>query len=261
MRIVRYETAGATGYGSVEGGRIRPLAGPLHGLEPSGEPHIALSEVRLLAPCAPTKIVAIGPNFGAYFPDSAPPEAPMLWVKPQTCLNHPDGAIELPAGHTINHEVELALVIGRTARDVAPAEAPAHILGYTCMIDVTAGDFETPGAFPASHYFVDGKIFDGFAPLGPAIVTDLDVSDLRMECRVNGETRQSHSTSDFLFSPAFVLSLVSSIMTLLPGDVISLGSPPGVRPIRHGDRVEVEIEGIGVLACTARDRTRAAAAA
>jgi 2-keto-4-pentenoate hydratase/2-oxohepta-3-ene-1,7-dioic acid hydratase in catechol pathway len=156
----------------------------------------------------------------------------------------------------VNHECELAIVIGRTAKDVTIEAAPGHILGFTCMNDVTAGDFATPGAFGASHYYVDGKIFDGFAPLGPCIVTGLDVGNLKMECRVNGEVRQSHSTSDFLFSPPFLVSLISHVMTLLPGDVISMGAPPGVAPMVDGDVVEVEIEKIGVLRSFARNKVR-----
>lgn len=258
-KIVRYEHGGRTAYGHLEGDLIHPLDGPIEDLRPGSDAPVRLAEVRLLSPTAPSKIVAIGPNFRTYFADGTltAPSQPMLWTKPATCRNDPDGVIELPPGHIVNHECELAIVIGRTAKDVEVAAAASHILGYTCMNDVTAGDFATPGAFPASHYFVDGKIFDGFAPLGPCIVTDLDVSDLKLECRVNGEVRQSHSTSDFLFTPDFLVSLISKVMTLLPGDVISLGSPPGVSPIVDGDVVEVEIEGIGVLRSRVRAKARA----
>ena len=248
-KIVRYQQGGRTAYGRLEGGLVHPLEGALEALRPASGAPVRLAEVKLLSPTAPSKIIAIGPNFRTYFADGTltAPSQPMLWTKPATCRNDPDGIIQLPPGHIVNHECELAIVIGRTAKDVEAAEAASFILGYTCMNDVTAGDFATPGAFPASHYFVDGKIFDGFAPLGPCIATDLDVSDLKLECRVNGEVRQSHSTSDFLFTPEFLVSMISKVMTLLPGDVISMGSPPGVSPIADGDVVEVEIENIGVL--------------
>lgn len=247
-KIVRYQTGDVVAHGLLEGDRIRPLEGNLDAPRSSSAPAVELKQAKLLSPTVPSKIVAIGPNFRAYFSaDRPPPSQPMLWIKPATCLNHPEGMIELPKGHIVNHESELALVIGKTAREVGIGEARSSILGYTCMNDVTAGDFATPGAFAGSHYFVDGKIFDGFAPIGPCIATDLDARDLHLECRVNGKVRQSHSTADFLFSPEFIVSMVSRVMTLHPGDVISLGSPPGVAPLVDGDTVEIEIEGIGIL--------------
>lgn len=247
-KIVRYQARDVIGFGHLEGDRIRPMEGCLEALRPSMQDPLRLRDVRLLSPTVPTKIIAIGPNFRAYFAQGGvPPSQPMLWTKPATCRNDPDGVIELPPGHIVNHEPELALVIGRKAKDVEVDQASACILGYTCMNDVTAGDFATPGAFGASHYFVDGKIFDGFAPLGPHIDTELNVSNLHLECRVNGAIRQSHSTADFLFTPEFLVSTVSQVLTLLPGDVISMGSPPGVGPVVDGDVVEIEIENIGIL--------------
>jgi 2-keto-4-pentenoate hydratase/2-oxohepta-3-ene-1,7-dioic acid hydratase in catechol pathway len=255
-KIVRYQARDIVGFGHLQGDRIRPMEGRLEDLRPASGDLVKLTDVRLLSPTVPTKIIAIGPNFRAYFSNgSAPPSQPMLWIKPATCRNDPEGVIELPAGHIVNHESELALVIGKTAKDVDAALASSYILGYTCMNDVTAGDFATPGAFGASHYFVDGKIFDGFAPLGPHIETDLDVSDLHLECRINGKVRQSHSTADFLFTPEFLVATVSRVLTLLPGDVISMGSPPGVGPMLDGDVVEIEIENIGILRSYARNRS------
>lgn len=247
-KIVRYQARDLVEFGHLEGDRIRPMTGNLEDLRPSSRDFLALKDVKLLSPTVPTKIIAIGPNFRAYFSDgSAPPAQPMLWTKPATCRNDPDGVIELPPGHIVNHECELAFVIGKRAKDIDPPHASSYILGYTCMNDVTAGDFATPGAFGASHYFVDGKIFDGFAPIGPHIETELDVGNLRLECRVNGKVRQSHSTADFLFTPQFLVSMISRVLTLLPGDVVSMGSPPGVSPLAHGDVVEIEIENIGIL--------------
>jgi 2-keto-4-pentenoate hydratase/2-oxohepta-3-ene-1,7-dioic acid hydratase in catechol pathway len=254
-KIVRYQLRDVVGFGHLQDDRIRPMEGSLEDLRPASRDPVKLGDVRLLSPTVPSKIIAIGPNFRAYFAGGGvPPAQPMLWTKPATCRNDPDGVIELPPGHIVNHECELALVIGKRAKDVDVEQASAHILGYTCMNDVTAGDFATPGAFGASHYFVDGKIFDGFAPIGPHIETDLDVSDLHLECRVNGEVRQSHSTADFLFTPQFLVSTISRVLTLLPGDVISMGSPPGVGPLSHGDVVEIEIEKIGILRNHARNK-------
>lgn len=252
-RYVRFRNGETIRYGELRGTTIYPLNGAFGAFEPAPEEPIALERAKLLAPSVPTKIIAIGPNFGPVPPSFS---QPWFWTKPATCLNDPEGIIELPPGHpAINHEVELAIVIGRRAKMVDRASAHEYIFGYTCMNDVTAGDFSKEGAFMASHYFVDGKIFDGFAPLGPWIVTDLDTGNLKMETRVNGEVRQSDTTANCLFDPAHIVALVSNVVTLFPGDVISTGSPPGVQPMVHGDVVEIEIEGIGILRNHARNRS------
>ena len=252
---VRYRQGEAVAYGELRGSIIHPVDGEFGHWRPSHEVPVPLGVVKLLAPAVPTKIIAVGPNYKIYFRDGSPPPAqPMLWTKPASCLNDPEGTIEIPSGHTINHESELAMVIGKRAKDIDPSKAQEYIFGYTCMNDVTAGDFASPGAFAASHYFVDGKIFDTFAPLGPSIETEIDVENLHLECRVNGEVRQSHSTSDFLFTPAFLVTMISRVLTLFPGDVISMGSPPGVAPLLQGDTVEVEIEKIGILRNYVRNR-------
>jgi 2-keto-4-pentenoate hydratase/2-oxohepta-3-ene-1,7-dioic acid hydratase in catechol pathway len=259
-KYVRYDHQGAVRHGQLEGGTIQPLEGDFGAFRPAKLPTVALDAVKLLAPTTPSKIIAIGPNFNVFFrgPNAAPPMELTYWTKPASVLNHPDGVIELPPGvPAVNHEVELAIVIGKRARQLRREQAREHIFGFTCMNDVTAGDFATPGAFPASPYFAYGKIFDGFGPLGPWIVTGLDTSDLHMETRVNGQVRQSHSTSDMIHDPEAVVARVSNVVTLEPGDVISMGSPPGVAPIVDGDVVEIEIEGVGVLRNYARDRPRA----
>ena len=251
-RYVRYRRGDITGFGELRQDVIHPLEGTLEQLRPSNAAALRLEDAKLLAPTVPTKIISVGPNFGGLLPGM---EQPMFWTKPATCANDPEGTIELPPGHpAINHEVELAVVIGKRAKMVERRNAHEYIFGYTCMNDVTAGDFSKEGAFMASHYFVDGKVFDGFAPLGPWIDTDLDTSNLRMQCRVNGKVRQSDSTSHRLFSPIVLVAMISRIMTLLPGDVISTGSPPGVQPMVDGDVVEVEIEGLGILRNYARNR-------
>jgi len=252
-RYVRYEQDGVAAYGTLEAATIRPVEGSFGEFRASGKPDVRLDSVRLLAPAVPSKIIAIGPNYRAHPGWDAVPL--MMWAKPASCLNDPEGVIELPPGHpAVNHEAELAIVIGKRARQVDRASAAEHIFGYTCMNDVTLGDFSTPEAFGRSPYFVHGKICDGFAPLGPCIVTDLDYRNLQLECRVNGQIRQSHSTSDRIHEPADLVAFVSDYVTLLPGDVISTGSPPGVQPMRDGDIVEIEIEHIGILRNYARNR-------
>jgi 2-keto-4-pentenoate hydratase/2-oxohepta-3-ene-1,7-dioic acid hydratase in catechol pathway len=145
------------------------------------------------------------------------------------------------------HESELAIVIGKVAKDVPPERCAEHVFGYTCINDVTAGVLVRREEFQRSQYAIDGKIYDTFAPLGPVIVTDLDTDDLRIQCRVNGNIVQDHRTTDRVWSLMEVISLVSSVMTLHPGDVIATGSPPGMGPLADGDVVEVEIDGIGIL--------------
>jgi len=254
---LRYQQADGAHYGELIGEVIRPLQGAIGNLQPSAQPPVRLGDVRLLAPATPSKIIAIGPNYRAGLPPGmALPDRPMFWTKPASCLNHPEGIIDIQSGDVpTNHEVELAIVIGKTASRVKRAQAAQYIFGYTCMNDVTVGDFAQAGAFMNSPYFVYGKIFDGFAPLGPWIVTDLDTRDLHLECRVNGEVRQSHSTADRLFEPDALVEMVSHIVTLQPGDVISTGSPPGVQPMKDGDVVEIEIQNIGTLRNHARNRS------
>jgi 2-keto-4-pentenoate hydratase/2-oxohepta-3-ene-1,7-dioic acid hydratase in catechol pathway len=246
-KIVRYERAGAIGYGELRGDEVQPLDGDFPNFAPSGEPPVPLASVKLLAPVLPGKIVAIGPGYRVYMQGGPGPERPYYWIKPTSSVQDPEGEIVLPPGITVNHEAEIAIVIGKRARKVSPEQAMDHVFGYTCCIDVTAGEMADMLAYQQSQLFLDGKIFDTFAPLGPCIVTGLDTSDLRIRFRVNGETRQDHSTSDKLFEYGKLVSMISHVLTLEPGDVITTGSIPGVAPMKPGDVVELEVEGIGIL--------------
>jgi 2-keto-4-pentenoate hydratase/2-oxohepta-3-ene-1,7-dioic acid hydratase in catechol pathway len=251
MKIVRFDQDGGK-YGELRGDQITPLKGELGAFEPSGEADIPLASVRLLAPVVPGKIVAVGPNYHANMQGAPHPPRPYLWIKPATALNHPEGEIHMPDDvPAVCHESELAIVIGRKANDVSVADAPDYIYGYTCINDVTAGSLDDMAAHVQSQYFVDGKIYDSFAPIGPVIVTDLDTRDLRVQCRVNGEIRQDHRTSDQIWRPAELIAYISSVLTLNPGDVIATGSPPNPGPFAAGDILEVEVEGIGILRNTA----------
>lgn len=255
-KYLRYETSHGPRYGRLDGTTITPLDGAFPDFRESGDPKLELGEVKLLSPTQPTRVVSCGPGFKCSFPDGAYPDMPQFWHKPLVALNHPEGIIELPSSEYpgVNHEAELGVVIGRTAKCVSPEEAGEYIFGYTCYNDVTRGDFYEDGAFARSPYFVFGKTYEGFAPMGPVVVTDLDTGNLHIECRINGEVRQSHSTSDRLFTPEQLVSFVSHLGTLNPGDVLSCGSPPGMTWMNHGDVCEVEIEGIGVLRNHVRDR-------
>jgi 2-keto-4-pentenoate hydratase/2-oxohepta-3-ene-1,7-dioic acid hydratase in catechol pathway len=246
MKLVRFALADRMQYGSLEGDQIQPLEGELHALRAiSGTKSISLKAVKLLAPTAASKVIAIGPGrrrvLGA---GATPPERPTLFFKPATAVSNPgDPIIFLPELDYLNHEGEIGIVIGRRARRVKREDAAAHILGYTCVNDVTAGELRKIAGTPMMFH---AKAFDTFAPFGPVVATEIDPSNLDTECRVNGEVRIKARTDDLIYTPDFLVSWISHIMTLLPGDVISTGAP-GVGPLKPGDVVEVEIEGIGCL--------------
>lgn len=232
--------------GAADGDRVRPLRGtffenPL----PTGE-DVPLDDVRLLAPVLPSKVVAVGKNYMEHAVEMGGevPAEPLIFLKPSTTVIGPGDGIPYPSvSRRVDHEGELAIVIGRVARRVRAENAGRAILGFTCANDVTARDLQR-----RDGQFTRAKGFDGFCPLGPWIETELDSSDVSVECRVNGETRQAARTSQLAFGPSVLVEFVSRVMTLLPGDVILTGTPAGVGPLSIGDRVEVEIEGIGTLA-------------
>ncbi len=200
---------------------------------------------KLLTPVTPTKIVCVGRNYAEHAKElgnEAPPE-PIIFMKPPSALLDPGGTIVRPAAsQLVHHEGELAIVIGREAKNVQASDWRDYVLGFSCANDVTARDLQKKDG-----QFTRGKGFDTFCPIGPCIETELDVSNLRVTTRVNGEVRQDGSTSQMIFSCAFLVEFISAIMTLMPGDVILTGTPAGVGPLNSGDAVEVEIEGIGVL--------------
>ena len=247
MKIVRVDSnVDDITYGAVQAEGIRlHLGSPFVAWEPT-ETIVGWDQARLLAPVIPTKIVAVGRNYidHAAELDNEIPEEPAIFLKPPTSVIGPLQAIRIPAEtDNVHHEAELALVVGKVARDVRIEDAGSYILGYTAANDVTARDLQR-----SDVQWTRAKGFDTFCPLGPAIDTDLDpLEGLQVTCRVNGELRQSGSTADMVFGVSELLSYVSHVMTLLPGDVILTGTPAGVGPITAGDRVEVEIEGIGVL--------------
>ena len=247
MKIVRVDShVDDITYGAVEPEGIRlHLGSPFVAWEPT-ETVVAWDKARLLSPVIPTKIIAVGRNYEDHAAElSNPlPEEPALFLKPPTSVIGPLQPIRLPeASEDIHHEAELAVVMGKVARDVKMEDAGDYVLGYTAANDVTARDLQK-----SDVQWTRGKGFDTFCPLGPAIDTDLDpLEGLQVTCRVNGELRQSGSTADMIFGVAELIAYITAIMTLLPGDVILTGTPSGVGPIVEGDRVEVEIEGIGML--------------
>jgi 2-keto-4-pentenoate hydratase/2-oxohepta-3-ene-1,7-dioic acid hydratase in catechol pathway len=247
MRIARYEYGGRARYGLAdpESGRIREIAGgPFDRLETTGDAR-RLEEVRLLAPVLPGKIVAVGLNYKDHARELGMeiPEEPLLFLKAPSALTGPGGEIVYPPqSQRVDYEAELAVVIGRKAKGVPARDAAAHILGYTCMNDVTARDLQAKDV-----QYTRAKGFDTFAPLGPWIETDIDPSGLAVRCLVNGEIRQDGNTREMGATVSRLVEFISAIMTLYPGDVIATGTPPGVGPLRIGDEVTVEVGGIGAL--------------
>jgi len=245
MRTCRFRKDGRERYGVVEGAEVRALtAEPWAGGLPEG-PRMALSEVALLAPAWPSKVVAVGRNYGAHARELGQdvPKEPLLFLKPSSAVIGPMQEIRLPEqSREVHHEAELACVIGRVLTRVGAAEARRGIFGYTCLDDVTARDIQR-----AEAHFTRSKSFDTFCPIGPVVETDLDPADQVVSCRVNGEERQRGFTRDMVVDPYALVAFISQVMTLLPGDVVTTGTPAGVGPLRRGDWVEVEVSGIGVL--------------
>ena len=245
MRLLRVLYEGGSYYAWAVGDELQLLAGDgLMDLAPTGRA-IKHGSARLLAPVAPGKVVAVGLNYRDHALEMGEelPEEPKLFLKPSTSVIGPGAEIVLPPmSRRVDYEAELAVVIGRPARKVSLSEAAGHILGYTCLNDVTARDLQK-----IDGQWTRAKSFDTFCPLGPAIETGIDPSDLHIELRVNGHVRQSSTTANLIFKPAELVSFISQVMTLLPGDVIATGTPPGIGSLAAGDMVEVEIERIGIL--------------
>ena len=247
MRLVRFRLGDRIATGAVERGsdEIQVLKGTFfEDPVPTGEV-AALDDVHLLAPVLPSKLVCVGRNFVAHAAEWGldVPEEPLLFLKPSTAVIGPRDPIQLlPISRRIDYEGELAVVIGRLARDVRAEDAFKVILGYTCGNDVTLRDLQK-----TDDQWARAKGFDGSAPIGPWIETDLDPNDVVVRTRLNGEVRQQASTTDLVFGIATLIEYTTSFMTLLPGDVLLTGTPEGVGKLADGDVVEVEVEGVGTL--------------
>jgi 2-keto-4-pentenoate hydratase/2-oxohepta-3-ene-1,7-dioic acid hydratase in catechol pathway len=245
MRIVRYMSADGPAVGVVEDEAVYALRGDLFGSWNMGQRVSSLDTLQILAPVVPSKIVAIGKNYLEHAQEmhSAVPEEPLIFLKPPSAVVAHLEPIVYPAiSQRVDHEGELAVIIGSRAHHVEPAQARQCILGYTCANDVTARDLQRKDG-----QWTRGKAFDSFLPLGPFICTDLDLATASVQTRLNGQVRQSSSFKWMVFTVEHVISYVSQVMTLLPGDVVLTGTPAGVGPMQPGDVVEVEITGIGTL--------------
>lgn len=248
MRLVRFRPNrnDPPRWGWVRDDRVGLLDGSPFGLFKREAPTFALDRVELLAPVEPGKIICVGRNYAAHAAehDAAVPELPLLFLKPPSAVIAHRQTIRLPAqSQQVEHEAELAVVIGDGGRWIAAETAERSILGYTIANDVTARDLQH-----ADGQWTRGKGFDTFCPLGPWIETEFQPADALITCSVNGQMRQMASTRDMVFPVRQLVAYISSVMTLVPGDVILTGTPAGVGPLVDGDEAEIEIENLGRLA-------------
>ncbi|HLJ17818.1 MAG TPA: fumarylacetoacetate hydrolase family protein [Bryobacteraceae bacterium] len=246
VKYVRFERGPLTANGILDGELIREIHGSMFGQhEPTVAEH-KLADVKLLYPCQPPKILAVGLNYRSHLRDRKPPEHPEMFYKPVSALQHPEGEIAIPpSANNVHYEGELVVVIGRQVRNASPDEARDAIFGVTCGNDVSERDWQNGAHKDLQWWRAKGS--DTFAPLGPAIVSGIDYGKLHLETRLNGRVVQKQSTSDLIFDCPAIVSFVSQFVSLMPGDLIYTGTPGATSKMSPGDVVEVEIEGIGVL--------------
>jgi 2-keto-4-pentenoate hydratase/2-oxohepta-3-ene-1,7-dioic acid hydratase in catechol pathway len=249
MKLMRLHCAGETRWVISDTDGIYWLEGDPFGAWTRGMEVVSLAGVRFLAPCRPTKIIAVSHNYLSHAQEVAVdvPEEPFFFLKPPSSIIAHGGSIVYPTSlsRRVDYEGELGVVMGKPGRDIAPGQARGHVLGYTCANDVTARDLQR-----MDPQWTRAKGFDTFCPLGPVIATDVDPGGLSIRTRLNGELRQEASTSEMILSVEQLISHISEVMTLEPGDVVLTGTPAGVGELKPGDRIEVEVEGIGTLTNT-----------
>ena len=253
MRIVRFASDGKARYGILDGNTVRSLQTSPFAQRNSARFQLKydgikcrLDEVKLLAPCTPSKLVCLGVNYRSHAIETGLPipSVPLIFLKPPSAVIGPEDKIVLPRleKRRVDYEAELGIVIGRRTKEISKEQAKECVLGYTCFNDVSERY-----AQKSDGQWTRCKGYDTFAPIGPWIETEVDPDDLQVESYLNGEVRQSARTSDLIFGIAEIVSFVSGIMTLLPGDVIATGTPSGIGKMNPGDVVEIKIEKIGTL--------------
>jgi 2-keto-4-pentenoate hydratase/2-oxohepta-3-ene-1,7-dioic acid hydratase in catechol pathway len=245
MKYVRFDSSDGPCWGVVKGEDVLTLSKPPYdGLDYDGG-KLPLSQCKLLAPCTPTKIVCVGKNYADHAREmgAEPPDFPVLFLKGANALNRPEGAIYAPDFvDRLDYEGELGVIIQRKAKDVKAKDFSEYVFGYTCLNDVTARDVQKHDG-----QWTRGKSMDGFCPIGPWAVDDVDPSSLKLETRLNGKVVQQGCTADFITPIPKLIEFITASMTLEPGDVVATGTPKGIGPMIPGDWVEVDIEGIGAL--------------
>ena len=245
MKYVRFAGKNGPRWGVVKEDTVLTLKkAPYDSIEYDGG-SVALSGCRLLAPCEPSKIICVGKNYADHAREmgAEPPGFPVLFMKGRNTINCNDGAVHAPSFVSrLDYEGELAVVIRRKAKDVKAKDFAEYVLGYTCLNDVTARDIQQHDG-----QWTRGKSMDGFCPIGPWVIDEVDPSALHVETRLNGKVVQQGNTIDFITPVGQLIEFITASMTLEPGDVIATGTPAGIGPMVPGDTVEVEIEGIGIL--------------
>ena len=245
MKIVRFAADNKVRYGILEGESIQAVEGKPYRHLAVTDHYYKLGEVRLLAPCTPSKIVALGLNYRTHATEvKAPlPDAPLIFLKPSTAVIGPEDNIIYPSSSArVDYEGELGVVIKKPVWRVSLEHAQDYVLGYTCFNDVTARDLQRH-----DRQWTRAKSFDTFAAIGPCIETELDPGNVELETYLNGERKQYINTSDLIYSVAELINFISNVMTLLPGDIIATGTPSGIGPMYPGDTVEIKIGSIGTL--------------
>lgn len=244
-RIVRFERGGKVSLGLLDGDSIQPLRGGLFDYKPAGA-KIKASDAKLLCPCEPSKILAVGLNYKSHVGSRTPPANPELFYKPITCAQHPGHDIVIPADSKNTHyEGELVIVVGKTAKNVSPQQARDVIYGVTAGNDVSERDWQNGPQKDLQWWRAKGA--DTFGPFGPVIARGLDYGNLLLQTRLNGKVVQKQNTSDLIFDCPTIVSYASRYVTLAPGDLIFTGTPGSTQKMSNGDTVEVEIEGVGIL--------------
>ncbi len=246
MKIARYTYGGSTYTGIIKGEKIYKCTSDIYSGDFSCESEgISLGDVKLEVPCVPSKIVAVGKNYSEHIKEMGGevPSTPIIFIKPSTSAIACEEDIVFPEiSQRVDHEAELCFVVKKTAKKVKKEDWKEYILGYSCLNDVTARDIQKQDG-----QWTRAKSYDTFAPIGPWLETELDPHNVQVTARINGEVRQSASTSLFLYSIGELLEFITDGITLLPGDVVTTGTPSGISPMNKGDIVEIEVEGIGIL--------------
>ena len=242
-KYVRYTHEGQESYGILEGDTVRELVGDIFSAPtPSGKT-LKLSEVQLLAPCKPTKVIAVGLNYRSHIGNRPVPEYPGLFAKYPTSIIGQEKNIIMPSDATdLHYEGELVIVIGKKAKNISVSKAPNYIFGVTAGNDVSERNWQQ-----ADLQWLRAKASDTFGPVGPAIVTGLNYNDLLLQTRLNGELRQSERTKDLVYNVEAIVSYISHYVTLFPGDLIFTGTPGTTKAMKPNDIVEIELEGVGIL--------------
>lgn len=256
MKIVRYQDSSTNqpAFGIVEGTTVFAASGDLFGGLAKGDEVGALDSVQLLTPLDPGKVVCIGMNYLKHVTEIDPtrtvPTEPVIFMKPNSAIIGPGETIEIAnPDHDTHYEAELVVVIGKTAKNVSQENALDYVFGYTAGNDVSDRALQAKDG-----QWIRAKGFDTYLPLGPSIVTDLDPANTKVESRLNGELRQTDNTDGLIFSVPFLISFLSGVMTLNPGDLVMTGTPFGVGPMKAGDTIEVEVGDIGVLSNPVKNR-------